>query len=110
MVAHYQMVKSENIHTSNITPSEHGLFRDIYAYTVLVRVTIAMMKPHDKRKVWRKGLILLTLLYHSPSLKVVRGFLTYYLASHDLLSLLSYRIQVHLSRDGTTHNGLGPSS
>ena len=45
------MVKSENIHTSNITPSEHGLFRDIYAYTVLVRVTIAMMKHHDENQV-----------------------------------------------------------
>jgi hypothetical protein len=29
------------------------------------------------------------------------------LASHDLLSLLSYRTQNHQPRGGTTHNGLG---
>ena len=32
----------------------------------------------------------------------------YWLASHDLLSLLSYTIQDHLSRNGPTHSGLGP--
>ena len=32
----------------------------------------------------------------------------YWLASHDLASLLSYRTQDHQVRDGTTHNGLGP--
>jgi hypothetical protein len=32
----------------------------------------------------------------------------YCLASPGLLSLLSYRTQDYQSRDGTTHNGLGP--
>ena len=31
-----------------------------------------------------------------------------WLASPDLLSLLSYRTQDHQPRDGTTHYGLGP--
>ena len=30
----------------------------------------------------------------------------YWLASHGLLSLLSYRTQDYQHRDGTTHNGL----
>ncbi|EGW08526.1 hypothetical protein I79_016318 [Cricetulus griseus] len=33
----------------------------------------------------------------------------YWLAPHDLLSLLSYRTQDHLPRDGSTHNGLCPT-
>ena len=33
----------------------------------------------------------------------------YWLASHGLLSLLSYRTQDHHPRDGTTHSGLGSS-
>jgi len=32
----------------------------------------------------------------------------YWPAPHGLLSLLSYRIQDHQPRDGTTYNGLGP--
>jgi hypothetical protein len=32
----------------------------------------------------------------------------YWLAPHGLFSLLSYRTQDHQSRDGPTHNGLGP--
>jgi hypothetical protein len=32
----------------------------------------------------------------------------YWLASPELLSLLSYRTQDYKTRDGTTHNGLGP--
>jgi hypothetical protein len=31
-----------------------------------------------------------------------------WLVPHDLLSLVSYRIQNHQLRDGTTHNGLDP--
>ena len=31
------------------------------------------------------------------------------LISHGLLSLFSYRTQSHQPRDGTTHNGLGPT-
>jgi hypothetical protein len=34
---------------------------------------------------------------------------SYWLASPDLLSLLSYRTQGHQPRNGTTHNGLSPS-
>jgi hypothetical protein len=34
----------------------------------------------------------------------------YWLASHGLLSLLSYRIQDYQPMNGTTHSGLGPSS
>ena len=34
----------------------------------------------------------------------------YWLASHGLLSLLSYGIQDQQPRDGTTHNWAGPSS
>jgi hypothetical protein len=34
----------------------------------------------------------------------------YWLASPALLSMPSYRTQDHQPRDGTTHNGLGPSS
>jgi hypothetical protein len=30
---------------------------------------------------------------------------SYWLASSDLISLLSYRIQDYQTRDGTTHNG-----
>ena len=33
----------------------------------------------------------------------------YWLAHHDLLSLLSYRTPNLQPRDGPTHNGLGPS-
>jgi hypothetical protein len=33
----------------------------------------------------------------------------YCLVPHGMLSLLSYRTQDHQPRDGTTHNGLGPS-
>jgi hypothetical protein len=33
---------------------------------------------------------------------------SYWFASPSLLSLLSYRTQDYQSRDGTTHNGLGP--
>jgi len=32
----------------------------------------------------------------------------YWLATPDLLSLLSYRIQDYQSRDGSTHKGLSP--
>ena len=32
----------------------------------------------------------------------------YWLASHGLLSLLSYRTQDHQPKDGTTHHGLNP--
>ena len=32
----------------------------------------------------------------------------YWIAPHGLLSLLSYRIQDHQPRNGTTYNGLGP--
>jgi hypothetical protein len=32
----------------------------------------------------------------------------YWIASHGLLRLLSYRTQDHLPRGGTTHSGLGP--
>lgn len=32
----------------------------------------------------------------------------YWLAYHDLLNLLSYRIQDHVPRDSTTQNGPGP--
>jgi hypothetical protein len=32
----------------------------------------------------------------------------YWLTYNDLLSLHSYRTQNHQSRDGPTHNGLGP--
>ena len=34
----------------------------------------------------------------------------YWVASHGLLSLLSYRTQDHQPRDGTTHNGSDPPS
>lgn len=33
---------------------------------------------------------------------------SYWLASPDLLSLLSYRTQDHQPRDGSAHNGLDP--
>jgi hypothetical protein len=33
----------------------------------------------------------------------------YWLAPHGMLSLLSYRTRDYQLRDGTTHNGLGPS-
>ena len=33
---------------------------------------------------------------------------TYWLASHGLLSLLSYRTEGYQTRDGTTHTGLSP--
>jgi hypothetical protein len=36
------------------------------------------------------------------------GHTAYWLASHGLLSLLSYRTQSHQHRDGTTHNRLDP--
>jgi hypothetical protein len=39
-----------------------------------------------------------------PDAEVVEGAV-YWLASSDLLSLLSYRTQDYQPRDGTTHNG-----
>ena len=41
--------------------------------SIYLKVSSAVMKHYDKTaKLWRKGFIQLTLLYHSPSLKEVR--------------------------------------
>jgi hypothetical protein len=40
--------------------------------SVLVNITIALMKLHDQRNLRRKGFICLTSLYHSSSSKEVR--------------------------------------
>ena len=79
-----------------------------------------------KSKEERKGFIWLVFPHHSPSLKKVRAGTqaeqepeagadaeamedaTYWLAHHDLLSLLSHRTQDLQSWNGTTHNGLLP--
>ena len=95
--------------------------------SVLVRVTIAMMKHHDQNNLERKGFIWLTFPHHcSSSKKVGTGISNRvgiwrqelmqspwrdaadWLAPHALLSLLSYRTQDHQPREGATHNELSP--
>ena len=86
-----------------------------------------MVKHCDQKQVWNDWLFWLSLLY-SPFLKEIRGrtqnrtetwkqelkqepcrTVSYWLAHQDLLSVLSHVPQDHQPRDGTTHNGLGPS-
>jgi hypothetical protein len=85
-------------------------------------VTTAGMQCPDKNNLWRKGFIWLMLLHYSSSSKEVRtgtqtglGLMqgpwrnaAYWLAPHDLCSLLSCRIQDHQPRSCPTHNGLDP--
>jgi hypothetical protein len=80
------------------------------------------MKHHDQSNLRRKGLIQLPLPHYGSSAKEIRTGTpmrqelmqrpwrgaAYSLALHGLLSLLSYRLLDHQSRDGITHNGLGP--
>ena len=86
-----------------------------------------MIKHHDQKASWGGKGLFIWLTLHSPSLEEVRtGTQTgqepgagadaeamegaaYWLASRDLLSLLSYRTQDHQPTDGPTHRGLGIS-
>jgi hypothetical protein len=89
-----------------------------------LRVTIAVMKHHDKSKLGRKGLFGLHFqitVYHGRNIEdrdssragIWRQELkqrpwkdtAYWLASRGLLSLLSYRIQNHQVRNGPTQMG-----
>jgi hypothetical protein len=102
-----------------------------WGYALIVyrclRITIAVMNTRTKSKLGRKEFFWLTLLYHSvhqqsqsgQELKHKRNLeagadaeamegAAYWLVPHDLLSLLSYRLQDHKTNDGTTHNDLGP--
>jgi hypothetical protein len=82
--------------------------------------------PRWKSNLGRKGLIQLTLPDHSPSLEEVKDRnssragtqrqgqvqrpwrdAVYWLASHGLLHLLSYRTQDYQTEDGTTHHDPG---
>ena len=85
--------------------------------SVLVRVTIAVMKHHDQDKLKRKGLIFLTAPYSSSLSKAVKQELTqgknleagadaeategsaYWITPHGLLWLLSYRTQDQFMAD-----------
>jgi hypothetical protein len=88
--------------------------------TVLVRVTVAVLKHHDQSNLGRKGFIRLMPPHHSSSSEEVRTGIQagqepratkgccLLAAPPGLLSLLSYRNQDHQLRDGSTHSGLGP--
>ena len=95
--------------------------------TVLVEVTAAAMKYQDESNLGRQGFIWFILPHHCSSLKEVSHELTkrrnleagaatdtegvsYWLVSHGLLSLLSYRTVAHLPRDGPAYGGLGFST
>lgn len=75
-----------------------------------------MIKYHDRKQHGRKEFISLMLPFHnSPYWEVRVGThqgtwrsAAYWIAPHDLLSLLSESIQDHMSRNGTTLGGLGP--
>lgn len=70
-VVHYQIVKSENICTSDITQTGWVISGNIYVYTGEFRVTTALMK-HDRKKTERKIFVWCKRPYHSSSLKEVR--------------------------------------
>ena len=96
-------------------------------YDVLVRAAIAMKKHHDQKQ-GRKERVYWA--YTSTSPFIIEGSqdrnslragtwrqelvqrprrgAAYWLAPHDLLSLLSYRTQDHQSRHNIIHSGLGP--
>ena len=102
--------------------------RNCESLGVFVRVTLGVMKTMTKKQVGEKGFYLAhasTLLFiiegsqgrnsnmaeswrQELMQKPWRGA-AYWLASHGLLSLLSYRTQDHQSRDGTINYELGPS-
>lgn len=94
----------------------------LWNWSVLVRVTTAVMKHYDQSNSGIKGFIWPMFPHHRSSLKKFRigtqiGWepevqelkksqrnVAYCL----LLSLFSYRTQNHEPRDGSTHNGPGP--
>lgn len=105
-----------------------SLFPLPFLTSVLIRVTAAVMKHCGQKQVGEERVDLAcasTLLFISKGSqdrssnragtwkqelmqRPQRGA-AYLLASHGLLRLLSHRTRDHQLRDGTTHNGLGPS-
>ena len=88
---------------------------------ILVKVSTATMKHYHSKTWGGKGAFgvhfHITVHYwrklgqaqtgQDPDAEAMEGA-AYWLALHGLLSLLSYRTQDHQSRDGITHNRLGP--
>lgn len=93
-------------------------WEDISGFSIaLVNVSIAAMKQNGPRASWGR-MHLFGLGFPSSSLKSGEelkkgrswcpGTEEHWFAQHDLLSLLSCRIQDYQARDSTTHKGLGP--
>jgi len=96
---------------------------------VMVRVSIAAMKHHNQMQVREEKVYSAytsdhIIVHHqrksAQELKKVWNLerelmqrpqrdAAYWLVSHGLLSLLSYRIQDHKPRDGAAHSGLSPN-
>ena len=99
--------------------------------TTVPGVSVRISTPYDKtpslKAAWEKVMIRLTLPQHSPLGKARAGaqrgqepggrqelmqkqwpITACWLPPHGLLSLITYRTQDHLPRDGTTHGGLDP--
>lgn len=91
--------------------------RNVYNSGVSVRVSVALMKHHGQKQTYASTSLFNMERWQGRSLNRV-GIWRQELPPEgghggvlltSLLSLLCYRPQGHLVRDGTTLNGLGPS-